>query len=98
MTVAINLINTLSCLYLAYCATLFYIIIYGDASKVVHRWPVVQHWTLKAGMIGIIGGSMLNAVSWSHVGWTGALLNCGLALVFNWAYLYHKKLFKHRIN
>jgi len=53
----------------------------------------VQHWTLKLGLVGIITGSVFNALAWKQVGWSGALLNVGLALVFNWAYLYHKKLF-----
>lgn len=93
MGTAINLVNAVSCFWLAYCTTLFYIILYGDGSKVIYKWPAVQHWTLKVGLIGIIVGSITNAVSWSHVSWTGALLNSGLAMVFNWAYLYHKKLF-----
>jgi hypothetical protein len=97
METTINLINAISCLWLAYCTTLFYIVLYGDGNKVVYSWPMVQHWTLRVGLIGIISGSVLNAVSWSHVGWSGALLNGGLALVFNWAYLYHKKLFSNKI-
>lgn len=96
MGTIINLTNALSCFWLAICAMLFYIILYGTDNSMVHRWKFLQHWSLKLGLIGIIVGSVLNAVSWSHVGWTGALLNGGLALVFNWAYLYHKKLFSNQ--
>jgi len=93
MELIIKVANGISCLWLAYCASLFYIVLYGDSNTVVYKWPMVQHWTLKIGMAGIIAGSIFNAVSWSQVGWSGAILNIGLAMVFNWAYLYHKKLF-----
>jgi hypothetical protein len=93
MELIIKVANGISCLWLAYCATLFYIVLYGNDNKVVYHWPTVQHWTLKLGLVGIITGSVFNALAWKQVGWSGALLNVGLALVFNWAYLYHKKLF-----
>lgn len=59
----------------------------------VQRWKFLQHWSLKVGLIGIIVGSVMNALEWRNSGWYGTLMNVGLALVFNWAYLYHKNIF-----
>ena len=86
--------NSASCLYLAFCASLFYVLMYGDGRTVVYRWPMLQHWGLKLGLCLIISGAIFHALSWKYVGWSGALLNMGLALVFNWAYVYHKNLFR----
>lgn len=96
MELTIKIANALSCMWLAYCATLFYIILYGDSNQMVHRWNMVQHWSLKVGLVGIICGSMFNALSWNHVHWSSAMLNAGLAMVFHWAYMYHRKLFIHQ--
>lgn len=72
---------------------MFYIILYGDGTKVVYKWPLLQHWLLKVGLVGIITGAVFNAVSWNHVGWSGAILNGGVACVFQWAYVYHRRMF-----
>lgn len=93
MGTIINLTNALSSFWLAICALLFYIILYGNDSSMVQRWKFLQHWSLKVGLIGIIVGSVMNALEWRSSGWQGALMNVGLALVFNWAYLYHKNIF-----
>lgn len=92
MGTIINLINASACFWLAVSACMFYIILYGDGSQVVYRWPLLQHWMLKVGLVGIITGAVINAVSWNHVGWSGAMLNSGVACVFHWAYLYHRRV------
>lgn len=96
MELAIKIANALSCAWLGFCAMLFYIILYGDSNQMVHRWNMVQHWSLKVGLVGIICGSAFNALSWNHVHWSSTVLNAGLAMVFHWAYMYHRKLFIHQ--
>ena len=89
------LINFLSNLIITISVTTFYIYIYGDDSKVVHRWKFAQHFSLKFGLIGIISGSLFNALTMPKLILTETLLNVGLALVFTWSAFFHKKLFKN---
>lgn len=86
-------VNELANAVMMVSVIMFYIYIYGDASKVVHRWSFVGHWTLKFGLIGIILGSLLNVLTFSNPPLTEVVLNVGLAMTFVWAYLFHRKMF-----
>lgn len=87
------LINEVANFLMCVSVTMFYVYLYGDKSKVVHRWSFVGHWTLKLGLIGIIIGSALNVLTLSDPPLTEVVLNAGLALTFVWAYLFHRKMF-----
>lgn len=80
-------------IWLAACTTGFYIMVYGDGSKVVHRWPMVGSFALRFGMVLIIVGSMFDALSWRNNSFSAFVSHAGLALVFTWAYKYHKTMF-----
>lgn len=88
-----ELINFIANLIITLSVTVFYIYIYGDDSKVVHRWKFTQHFSLKIGLIGIIAGSLFNALTMPKLYFTETLLNVGLALVFTWSAIFHRKLF-----
>ena len=87
------LINFFANLIITLSVTIFYIYIYGDESKVVHRWKFTQHYSLKLGLIGIIAGSLFNALTMPSLIITETLLNVGLALVFAWSAVFHRKIF-----
>ena len=89
-------INEVANFLMCVSVTMFYVYLYGDKSKVVHRWSFVGHWTLKLGLIGIIIGSALNVLTLSDPPLTEVVLNVGLALTFVWAYLFHRKMFAEK--
>lgn len=91
------IINEASNLLMCISVTMFYIYLYGDSDKIVHNWSFVGHWTLKLGLIAIIAGSALNALTLSHPPLTEVILNAGLAMTFAWGYIFHKKMFEHKL-
>lgn len=91
---AINLITSLT---LGFCLTMFYIYLYGDDSKVVHKWSFVGHWSLKLGMVGMIIGILLKIWNLDTPTIHELIFDVGLTLVFLWAYLFHRQLFKDKI-
>ena len=90
-------INEVSNLVMCVSVIMMYVYLYGDKTKVVHKWSFVGHWTLKLGLIGIILGSVLNVLTLSDPPLTEVVLNVGLAMTFVWAYLFHRKMFNERI-
>ena len=90
-------INEASNLVMCVSVIMMYVYLYGDKTKVVHKWSFVGHWTLKLGLIGIICGSALNVLTLSDPPMTEVVLNVGLAMTFVWAYLFHRKMFNERI-
>lgn len=88
-----DIINCLVNVWLAFCTLLFYVMLYGDESKVVHRWSFVGHWSLRGGLILLIVGAAWNALTWRNSILSETVLNVGLASVFTWAYLFHRKMF-----
>jgi hypothetical protein len=90
-------INEVSNFVMCVSVIMMYVYLYGDKTKVVHKWSFVGHWTLKLGLIGIILGSALNVLTLSDPPLTEVVLNVGLALTFVWAYLFHRKMFRERL-
>ena len=45
MEATIQIINWIANVIFGGSLTAFYIMIFGDESKIVHRWPFVQNWT-----------------------------------------------------
>jgi hypothetical protein len=91
MEPTIQIINWLANVIFGGSLTAFYIMIYGDESKIVHRWPFVQNWTLRAGLIGMNLGALFNVLTAPKPTLPELVLNVGLAFVFLWAFLFHKR-------
>ena len=89
-------INIVANMIMLISVVMFYLYLYGDNSKVVHRWNFVGHWSLKLGLIGIAVGNMYNVLSLCNPPTSELVLNVGLAIVFLWAYMFHKKMFAEK--
>ena len=91
MEATIQIINWIANVFFGGSLTAFYVLLYGDESKIVHRWPFVQNLTLRAGIIWIILGALFNVITAPVPTLPEFVLNVGLALVFFWAFLFHKR-------
>ncbi len=94
--------NTFICLGM----TLFFLLLYGNEHSIVHKWPLIKHWSLKASLISIIATSAWNAmnvvykmvvprhgdivVTMNNAPVGEILLNVGLAFLFCWVVYFHK--------
>ena len=41
----------------------FYILLYGNHHSIVYKWPIVQHWSVKIGLIAAAVCSIWNAMN-----------------------------------
>lgn len=41
----------------------FFILIYGNENSIVHKWPIVKHWSVKIGLIVAIAASLYNSMN-----------------------------------
>ena len=41
----------------------FYILLYGNHHSIVYKWPIVQHWSVKIGLIAAATCSIWNAMN-----------------------------------
>jgi hypothetical protein len=41
----------------------FYILLYGNHDSIVHKWPIVQHWSIKIGLVTAAVCSIWNAMN-----------------------------------
>lgn len=92
----IEIANFICNIILCYSLVMFYLYVYGDGGKVVHKWKFVGHWSLKAGFIWMIIGTAFNLLTVDIPSFSQFVLNVGLTFVFLWAYLFHRKLFKSK--
>lgn len=86
--------------------TLFFLLLYGNEHSIVHKWPIMTHWSLKISLISIIATSAWNAMNVLYkivVPRHGdvvvistqtpvgeILMNVGLAALFCWVVYFHK--------
>jgi hypothetical protein len=91
-------VNLIANLILGFSITMFYLYLFTDNSKIIHRWTFINHWILKTGLIVMIIGTLFNVLTFDTPSLSQIGMNIGLALVFVWAYLFHRKLFKTKIN
>jgi hypothetical protein len=98
MEAIIQTINWLANVVFGGSLTAFYLMIYGDETKIVHKWPFVQNWTLRVGLIGMILGALFNVLTFSIPTLPEFVLNLGLAFVFLWAFIFHKKHLQKKSN
>lgn len=94
--------NTTICLGM----TTFFVLLFGNSHSIVHKWPILQHWSLKVALVSIIASSAWNAMNVAYkmvIPRHGAvdvvfsvtpvgeiLMNVGLALLFAWVVYFHK--------
>lgn len=96
MEIAKLIINVLSNFTLFYSSLMFYIYLFGDDEKAIAKWHITKVFLLRVGIVSIVCGSFFNAVTLSNPELPAVLLNLGLALLFLWAYDFHKKIFKSK--
>ena len=91
----ITILNLIANIILCISMVLFYLYLYGDVKNkhIMNKWTMIQHWSLRVGLLGIIAGSFFNILTLSTPPITEVVLNIGLALTFFWAYKFHKFLF-----
>jgi len=86
----------------------FFILLYGNPNSIVHKWPIVKHWSVKTGLIIAVAASLYNAmnavvreiiprdgsgqmiIDFVSVPPGEIALNVGLAIIFSWAFYFHK--------
>jgi hypothetical protein len=83
----------------------FYLLLFGNSHSIVHKWPIIQHWSLKVALVSVIATSAWNAMNvvYKMIVPRGAdvitftstpvgevLMNCGLAFLFAWVVYFHK--------
>lgn len=93
----VKIINALANILLSYSLIMFYIYLFGDNDKIVHKWTFLGHWTLKLGLIIMIIGTIFNLLTFNCPSFSQLLLNVGLSITFVWVYLFHKQLFEARL-
>jgi len=82
----------------------FFVLLFGNSNSIVHKWPVLQHWSLKIALVSIIATSAWNAMNVvykmiiprgddiiTHVETPigEILMNVGLAGLFVWIVYFH---------
>lgn len=92
--------NSIICLGM----TGFFVLLFGNHNSIVHKWPVLQHWSLKISLVSIIATSAWNAMNVvykmvvprrddiiMHIETPigEILMNCGLAGLFVWIVYFH---------
>ena len=93
--------NSVICLAM----TLFFVLLFGNSNSIIHKWPVLQHWSLKVALVSIIATSAWNAMNTIyfnivprhgmimesvHTPLGEILMNVGLAALFVWIVIFHK--------
>lgn len=41
----------------------FFILLYGNANSIVHKWPIIKHWSVKIGLIIAVAASFYNSMN-----------------------------------
>ena len=87
----------------------FFILLYGNANSIVHKWPIVKHWSVKIGLIIAVAASLYNSmntvvrqimprhyddgsiiIDFVNTPPGEVIMNVGLAIIFSWAFYFHK--------
>lgn len=97
----LHVVNLIANIVICSGMTLFFVLLFGNAHSIVNRWPILQHWSLKLGLVTIISSSAWNALYFIYDAFSGnedrlplhtgeVLLNVGLAALFSWIVYFHK--------
>lgn len=90
------LVNLLANIITLVCLVLFYIYLFGDHTKAIANWTFIRHWSLRGGMLFMIGGTFFNTLTLSTPSWSEIILNVGLALLMIWVVLFHRNIFREK--
>lgn len=90
---ALQLLNWVANIVLCASGTTFFLYIYGRGSSAVHKFDLLTHWALKFGLAAFVAGSFFSVITFSTPQESEVVMNVGLASIFSWAVLFHKKYF-----
>jgi hypothetical protein len=100
-----QIINIFANLLICIGMTGFFVLLFGNATSIVQKWSILQHWSLKTTLVSIIACSLWNATNtvYTVIVPRGAdyvtaieapvgevLMNVGLAFLFAWVVYFHK--------
>lgn len=83
----------------------FFVLLFGNSHSIVHKWPIMQHWSLKLALVTVIATSAWNAmnvvykmivpkaadyITYAQTPLGEILMNCGLAFLFAWVVYFHR--------
>ena len=100
-----QIINIFANVLICIGMTGFFVLLFGSSHSIVHKWPIIQHWSLKLALVTIIATSAWNAmnvvykiivpkaadiVTYTQTPVGEVLMNCGLAFLFAWVVYFHK--------
>ena len=100
-----QIINIFANVLICIGMTGFFVLLFGNSHSIVHKWPIIQHWSLKVALVTIIATSAWNAmnvvykiivpkaadiVTYTQTPVGEVLMNCGLAFLFAWVVYFHK--------
>jgi hypothetical protein len=88
-------INLIANIILTASGMIFFLLLYGRESSIVHKWNFVSHWSLKIGLAAFVAGSYLNTLKFNNAPPSQVLMNVGLACIFSWAVIFHYKIFSN---
>lgn len=74
----------------------FYVMLFtkiGDGVKQIDQFGKASYYTIKLALALVVAGSLLNVLLRTTPPITEVVMNCGLALIFVWAALWHGKKF-----
>lgn len=88
-------INFIANIILTASGMIFFLLLYGKESSIVHKWSFISHWSLKIGLASFVAGSYLNVLKFNDVPSSQVLMNVGLAFILSWAVIFHYKMFSN---
>lgn len=90
-------LNLLSNIVIAVSVAGFMIMLQESTNPVSKMPFLIRNW-IKISLAFTSGGALLNVITFSNPPTSEIILNIGLAGLFSWAYFWHLKLFKDKIN
>lgn len=105
----LSIVNIIANITIGVSLGAFFVLLYGNAESIVHKWPIIKHWSVKIGLIIAIAASLYNAmnsivrqvmprhyddgsiiIDFVTVPPGEIIMNVGLAIIFSWAFYFHK--------
>jgi hypothetical protein len=77
--------------------TAFIVFVFGRFN-IMDKLPKYEVFIIKSGLCLVASGSLFNCLTLSNPQISEVILNCGLALTFSWASIFHYKYFVKKNN
>lgn len=87
-----TIINLVANAIISISISAFIVFVFGRFSM-MDKLPKYEVLTIKSGLCLIAAGSLFNCLTFSHPVTSEIILNCGLAITFLWAAIFHYKYF-----